>query len=202
MDWADDAAYCLNDLVDSINAGFLRLERVQEWAERKSLQPVQAQFAEIVLEAIRERKADYQFSKKIGVFIRACSLIERDVPLANKTNRYRLGMYIDPEVRREADFYKMLSQDLVFDHSQLHQLRRKARVILQSLFRAFAESYLDGTELRLLPESFDRIIRTETEQSAKARILCDYLAGMTDVFATRTYTRLFDPYFGSIFDPQ
>lgn len=202
MDWADDTAYCLNDLVDSINAGFLRLERVQEWAERKSLQPVQAQFAEIVLEAIRERKAESQFSKKIGVFIRSCSLIERDVPLANETNRYRLGLYIDPEVRREADFYKKLSQDLVFDHSQLHQLRRKARVILQSLFKAFAESYLDGTGLGLLPESFDRIIRTETEQSARARILCDYLAGMTDVFATRTYKRLFDPDFGSIFDPQ
>ena len=29
MDWADDTAYCLNDLVDSINAGFLRFERVQ-----------------------------------------------------------------------------------------------------------------------------------------------------------------------------
>jgi len=27
MDWADDTAYCLNDLVDSINAGFLRSER-------------------------------------------------------------------------------------------------------------------------------------------------------------------------------
>jgi dGTPase len=202
MDWADDAAYCLNDLVDSINAGFLRLEGVQEWAERKLLQPIQAQLAEFVLEAIRERKADSQFSKKIGVFIRSCSLIERDVPLANETNRYRLGIYIDPEVRREADFYKMLSQDLVFDHSQLHQLRRKARVILENLFRAFAESYLDGTGLRLLPESFDRIIRTETDQSAKARILCDYLAGMTDVFATRTYKRLFDPDFGSIFDPQ
>jgi dGTPase len=155
-----------------------------------------------VLEAIRERKAESQFSKKIGVFIRSCSLVERDVPLANETNRYRLGMFIEPEVRREAEFYKRLSQDLVFDHSQLHQLRRKARVILQSLFQAFAESYLDGKGLRLLPESFDRIIRTETDQSAMARILCDYLAGMTDVFATRTYKRLFDPDFGSIFDPQ
>jgi dGTPase len=202
MDWADDTAYCLNDLVDSINAGFLRLERVQEWAERESLQRAEAEFAEIVLKSIRERKAESRFSKKIGVFIQSCSLVERDLPLAKQTNRYRLGLQIDPAVRREADFYKKLSQDLVFDHSQLHQLRRKARVILQSLFNAFAESYLDGTGLRLLPESFDRIIRVETEQSARARVLCDYLAGMTDVFATRTYKRLFDPDFGSVFDPQ
>ena len=35
---------------------------------------------------------------------------------------------------------------------------------------------------------------------AKARILCDYIAGMTDGFAIRTYKRLFDPHFGSILD--
>ena len=42
MDWADDTAYCLNDLVDSINAGFLRFERVQRWAEAQNLQGDQA----------------------------------------------------------------------------------------------------------------------------------------------------------------
>jgi len=36
--------------------------------------------------------------------------------------------------------------------------------------------------------------------SGKARILCDYIAGMTDGFAIRTYKRLFDPHFGSILD--
>src|SRR6201982_4217978 len=45
MDWADDTAYCLNDLVDSINAGFLRFERVQRWAEAQNLQGDQANHA-------------------------------------------------------------------------------------------------------------------------------------------------------------
>ena len=31
-------------------------------------------------------------------------------------------------------------------------------------------------------------------------IICDYIASMTDGFATRTYKRLFDPEFGSIVD--
>jgi dGTPase len=35
---------------------------------------------------------------------------------------------------------------------------------------------------------------------AKARMLCDYIAGMTDGFAIRTHKRLFDPDFGSILD--
>ena len=200
MDWADDTAYCLNDLVDSINAGFLRFERVQRWAECQNLQGEQAQHADTVLSAIRERKAESRFSKKIGAFIRSCSLGERSPSALTITNRYRFLLLIDPAVRLEADFYKRLSQELVFDHSQLHQLERKGRVILEGIFEAFSESYLSQSGLRLMPESFDRIIRLKPDRRARARVLCDYIAGMTDGFATRTYKRLFDPGFGSLLD--
>lgn len=200
MDWADDTAYCLNDLVDSMNAGFLRFERVKRWAEQQSLQGDQARFAETILSVIREGKAEARFSKKIGSFIRSCSLVERTTPASSTTNRYRYGLRVDPVVRVEADFYKRLSQELVFDHSQLHQLERKGRVILEGIFEAFSESYLNGNGFRLMPESFDRIIRLKQDRRARARILCDYIAGMTDGFAIRTYKRLYDPEFGSLLD--
>jgi dGTPase len=200
MDWADDTAYCLNDLVDSMNAGFLRIERVKRWAELQNLQGDQAKYAEMILSAIREGKAEARFSKKIGTFIRCCSLIERVTPASFMTNRYRFGLFVDPAVRGEADFYKRLSQELVFDHSQLHQLERKGRVILEGIFEAFSESYLNGKGFRLLPEGFDRIIRLKQDHRTRARILCDYIAGMTDGFAIRTYKRLFDPDFGSLLD--
>jgi len=200
MDWADDTAYCLNDLVDSMNAGLLRFERVKRWAENQNLHGDNAQHAETILSAIRDGKAESRFSKKIGSFIRSCSLIERSGPGAANSNRYRFSLFVDPAVRAEADFYKKLSQDLVFDHSQLHQLERKGKVILEGLFAAFSESYLSDNGLRLLPESFDRIIRLKQGPRARARILCDYIAGMTDAFAIRTYKRLYDPDFGSILD--
>jgi dGTPase len=200
MDWADDTAYCLNDLVDSINAGFLRFERVQQWAEMQNLRGDQARHAETVLSAIREGKAESRFSRKIGTFIRSCSLFERTTPLSRSTNRYRFGLQTEPFVRTEADFYKRLSQDLVFDHSQLHQLERKSHVILEGIFRVFSDCYLENGSSRLLPESFDRIIRLKQDPRTRARALCDYIAGMTDGFAIRTYKRLFDPDFGSILD--
>jgi dGTPase len=200
MDWADDTAYCLNDLVDSMNAGFLRIERVKRWAEQQNLKGDQAQYAEAILTMIREGKAEARLSKKIGSFIRCCSLIERMRPASPATNRYRFSLSVDPAVRSEADFYKRLSQELVFDHSQLHQLERKGRVILEGIFEAFSESYLNGKGFRLMPEGFDRIIRLKTDLRARARILCDYIAGMTDGFAIRTYKRLYDPDFGSLMD--
>jgi dGTPase len=200
MDWADDSAYCLNDLVDSINAGFLRFESVQRWAEDQNLRGEQAQHAETVLSAIRERKAEARFSKKIGAFIRSCSLAERSPPVLTTTNRYHLRLLIEPAVRFEADFYKRLSQELVFDHSQLHQLERKGRVILEGIFEAFSESYLGQSGLRIMPESVDRMMQLKHDRRARARLLCDYIAGMTDGFAIRTYKRLYDPGFGSLLD--
>jgi len=200
MDWADDTAYCLNDLVDSMNAGFLRFERVKRWAERQNLEGDLTRHAETILSVIRDGKAEARFGKKIGSFIRCCSLIERSTPASSATNRYRFGLFVDPAVRAEAEFYKRLSQELVFDHSQLHQLERKGRVILEGIFEAFSESYLNGNGLRLMPESFDRMIRLKQDRRARARVLCDYIAGMTDGFAIRTYKRLYDPDFGSLLD--
>jgi dGTPase len=200
MDWADDTAYCLNDLVDSMNAGFLRFDRVKRWVEQQNLQGDLARHAETVLSVIREGKAEARFSKKIGSFIRCCSLIERSIPNSSTTNRYRFGLFVDPAFRAEADFYKRLSQELVFDHSQLHQLERKGRVILEGIFEAFSESYLNGNGLRLMPETFDRLIRLKQDNRVRGRILCDYIAGMTDGFAVRTYKRLYDPDFGSLLD--
>ncbi len=202
MDWADDTAYCLNDLVDSINAGFLRSERVEAWASQRGLSADELQHAETVIAAIKDRKAEARFSRKIGTFIRATELRERNGPLSSFSNRYRFTLFIDPAVRAEADLYKKLSHDLVFDHSQLHQLERKGRVILEGIFTALCESYLTAKDsgLRLLPEAFDQIVRNQGSLEGRARVLCDYVAGMTDGFAVRTYKRLCDPGFGSILD--
>lgn len=200
MDWADDTAYCLNDLVDSMNAGFLRFERVKHWAEQQNLEGDLSRHAETILSVIRDGKVEARFGKKIGTFIRCCSLIERSTPVSTTTNRYRFSLFVDPAVRAEADFYKRLSQELVFDHSQLHQLERKGRVILEGIFEAFSENYLNGNSLRLMPDSFDRIIRLKQDRRSQARVLCDYIAGMTDGFAIRTYKRLYDPDFGSLLD--
>jgi dGTPase len=200
MDWADDTAYCLNDLVDSINAGFLRSERVEAWASQQVLSADEIRHVETIIAAIKDRKAEARFSRKIGAFIRATALAERHSLLSSLSHRYRFTLIIDSAVRAEADLYKKLSHDLVFDHSQLHQLERKGRVILEGIFTALHESYLSAKSpgLRLLPEAFDTTVRRQESPESKARILCDYVAGMTDGFAVRTYKRLFDPGFGSI----
>jgi dGTPase len=202
MDWADDTAYGLSDIVDSINAGFLRFERVEDWAANASLSGDEQKHIETVLSAIKERKVEARFGRKIGAFIRATSIVVRTGRLGQLSHRYSFGLAVEPEVRAEVDIYKRLCRDLVFRHSQLHQLELKARMILEAIFRAFAEAYLQTKNpgLRLLPESYDQLVRNADGELGRARVLCDYVAGMTDLFATRTYKRLFDPSFGSTID--
>jgi dGTPase len=38
------------------------------------------------------------------------------------------------------------------------------------------------------------------EATLKKRVICDYIAGMTDSFLLKSYERMFSPRLGSVFD--
>ncbi|HMV26789.1 MAG TPA: deoxyguanosinetriphosphate triphosphohydrolase, partial [bacterium] len=75
--------------------------------------------------------------------------------------------------------------------------------ILRKIFKAFEKHYLTNdnqTSMTLLPDHTEQPVRAEKEVKKRARLICDYVTGMTDGFALRTYKRLYDPDFGSIMD--
>ncbi|MCB1132913.1 MAG: hypothetical protein KDN05_17450, partial [Verrucomicrobiae bacterium] len=59
---------------------------------------------------------------------------------------------------------------------------------------------IDGQDFQLLPSDAAAEIAEAADQATRARLVCDFLAGMTDGYAARTYKRLFSPDFGSIGD--
>ncbi|MEZ5303463.1 MAG: dNTP triphosphohydrolase [Verrucomicrobiales bacterium] len=201
MDWADDTAYSLNDLADGIQAGFITLERIWRWGEAQSLTDAQGEHLDKLCRAIREEKVEPRLGRRIGDFIAATSLREDANFMANLTRRYRYRLEIDPAMREEAELYKALALDIVFRSPQLQQLDHKAGQILERLFGAFADRYLgQKNKHRILPPAVQQSVEAEPAEAKRARLLCDYLAAMTDGFAARTYKRLFDADFGSIVD--
>ncbi|MEC7222267.1 MAG: hypothetical protein VXW29_17855 [SAR324 cluster bacterium] len=52
----------------------------------------------------------------------------------------------------------------------------------------------------MLPDQFRRKFITSSSDKEAARIVGDYIAGMTDSFARKTYEKLFEPGKGSVFD--
>jgi dGTPase len=203
MDWADDAAYSLNDIVDSVKVGFLTLERIEGWAAGEALDAGQQRLLDTLFDAIHGDRLENVFSMKIGRFIRACRLRERDNFLATMTNRYRFELVVAPEAEREAAFFKRLANGIIFESPQLQQMEHKARLVLSSLWDSCWRNYVETRPrvIRILPRNAGALIDAETTVAGKARRICDWLAGLTDGMIVRTYRRLFDPEFGSIWTP-
>lgn len=202
MDWADDAAYSINDIIDGVKAGFLTVERVEEWAAEQTLGPEEQQHLDRLFHAIRTDRLEGIFGARIGGFIQSCRLRERDNFMAARTNRYRFELMVDEPAQREALFFKRMANDIIFESPQLQQMEHKARRVLFDLWESIWRNYVErGTRvINILPPHVGRLIHQARGREAKARRICDYLCGLTDGTIVRIYRRLFDAEFGSIRD--
>lgn len=203
MDWADDTAYGLNDLVDSVSLGFMNVSRLREWRDenRERFSETEIGIIDEVIEVIRNGKYKAFFGSLIGNCIESCSIEERKNFMSGKTNRYKYGLVIDPEIKMKVKMFKKMSIELVFRSPQLHQMEFKGNSMIEKVFEVLKSNYVDeDKKIKLLPDYTDKIIRAEKDSSMKVRMICDYISGMTDAYAVRIYRRLFDPDYGSLID--
>lgn len=205
MDWADDTAYSLNDLSDSVRAGFLRLERIEAWAERTGAPLGEGTPLGELIAAIRKRRVEPFVGARIGRYIRATSLVDDTNFLSAASQRYRYRLAVEPAVKEESALFKRLAFEVVFLSPQLKQLEHKGNHLLHGLWEVLSKRYvtgdsIDGQDFQLLPEDAAAEIAQADTVEKKARLVCDFLAGMTDGYAARMYKRLFTPDFGSISD--
>jgi dGTPase len=71
----------------------------------------------------------------------------------------------------------------LYRHWRVMRMASKARRFLTQLFTLYVE------ETELLPLQTQTRLQNETLQ----RVVCDYIAGMTDRYALQEYQKLFDP---------
>jgi dGTPase len=83
---------------------------------------------------------------------------------------------------RNAALKRYLHKNL-YRHHQIERMKDKSRRMLEALFHRYMEN------TKLMPESFQARIKKD----GRERVICDYIAGMTDRYAVDEYRRLFDP---------
>lgn len=194
MDVSDNIAYQVHDLEDGIA---LKLINREHWEANKLDEVLQT------LDNFREylgkknaKASDLLFSnggaqrkEAIGSLIHALMLSVEIKKMENFTDdllKYNANM--SNEASNVLNSLSSLVFSYMIDRRPVKTLEYRGCQIILSLFDALSSSP------KLMPVSYQ-------EQKPTERAVCDYIAGMTDEYATKTYERLFVPRRGSIFEP-
>jgi len=199
MDWADEVAYSVGDFVDGARARIITVEKLNKWESSYRYEPLMDR----LVQTLKKQSLDDLAADKIGEFIEACDLSQADEnPLKKFTNRYILKLNVRPEKKQEERCLAEIAYDLLFQSPEIQQLEYKADKMLRTLFEALMQEYVlsEKPQWRLLKKNTENSFDRANGVTEKARLLCDYVSGMSDEYAVRTYRRLVYPAFGSIVD--
>lgn len=202
MDLADDISYGVHDLEDAIALELITHEDWRKHFESKNTQEYlktreQGYCFEELTESLFSGQS-YRLKKAIGylvhLFISSTYLENSQIPEAT-TPLLKWQASIKKEARALLKDIFNLVEDKVIKSPSVQQLEFKGQKIIIELFEV-----LNADPKRLLPTNTkDRYLKVECEKARK-RIICDFIAGMTDEYATRLYERLYSPTKGSVFD--
>jgi len=188
VDIADEIAYDSHDLDDGLTSGLFEkadLEKLPIWKEI---------YAKISGEGsgLSDEKRKYLIIRSL-IDLQVTDLIKET---ENKILRSGLKSHMDAKKLKEKvvvfspkllearqplrDFLK----ERMYNHYRVARMSNKAKRFIKELFEVYVEKpqQLPPVHQRLIPER------------GKERVVCDYIAGMTDRYALDEHKKLFDPY--------
>jgi dGTPase len=191
---ADEIAYNNHDVDDGLRAELINLEQLREVPiVSRQLQAVEQRYPglggrRLVHETVRRMINDIVIDVIESTRARLVAAAPQDIDAV----RAQPGLLVDMSaaMRTEHLELKRFLRENLYRHYRVQRMTRKARGVVQDLFRVFMEDIL------LMPDEHRAAAeRLEKEQGAsgRARAVADYVAGMTDRYAIREHDRLFVP---------
>lgn len=192
---SDDIAYNNHDVEDGLRAGMFTLKDLEGVTLlREVIGDVRRRYPDItehylVQEAIREMIGAMVQDVLEESTARLQKLQPQSVEDVRMAGR-QVVAFSDGMLGKVEELRSFLWQRM-YRHYTVVRVRLKVEKIVDDLFGTFMARY------QLLPDHWQRRVEDAgglASDTARARIVCDYVAGMTDRYAIREHERLFDLY--------
>lgn len=188
IDLADEIGYNNHDIDDGLKAGLIRLDelaQVELWRETWML--VAGKYPGLA----EERHVYQTISHLIGIFIddviatTRAQLADFNIVDQEQVRRHaRPLVCFSPGLQRKNKLLKQFLFHHLYRHYKVERMRVKADRFLTKLFESYRKN----------PTLLPRREQEKFDLYGRERVICDYIAGMTDRFALDEFKRLFEPY--------
>jgi dGTPase len=183
---ADELAYTAHDLDDGLRSGLLVPRELEGLGMWELLRESIGWSSDTLDELTRNRLIRRLIGIEVTDLLQATSA---NLEASNPGSVEDLQL-LDHNVIAWSDdlsgFNRQLKDFLfqnMYKHHRVVRMQAKAELFLQALFEAYVANPM------ILPEE----IQDKSQHGDLYRIVCDYIAGMTDRFALQEHAKLFDP---------
>jgi len=191
VDVADAIAYNNHDVDDGLRSGLLTLDELKETALfRERCEEVQQRYPDLSLRRLIHETVRRMVNTLVTDLIhesqrRIEAAAPESIAAARALNSPLMG-FSESVAATSLELQRFLHKRL-YEHARVREMTENAGRMVQALFKAYFE---DAS--RLPAEFAARAAEEERKNgdSGRARIVADYIAGMTDRYATKEYQRL------------
>jgi len=189
---ADEIAYNAHDVDDGVRSGLITLEQLQavplfdHYREQSLAEHVHLRESKHARRLLHEAIRRMLSAQVYDVIDATRAALQQAQPGSVDAVRSAAPLVrFGPEMHQQSQTLKAFLLSELYRHPQVVQTNDQARQVVRDLFAAYSAAP------QQLPQRFvDRMAVGDASPRDQARVVADYIAGMTDRFALREHERL------------